>query len=306
MKLSVVSPVYRAKSILAQLIERIENSVKAIFHEYEIILVDDACPENSWEEIERLASINNKVKGIKLSRNFGQHNAIAAGLDQASGNWIVVMDCDLQDQPEEIHKLFAKALEGFDIVLARRHNRQDNFLKKAYSMLFYRTLGFLTGSSQDESVANFGIYSKQVIDEIKKLKESSRYFPTLVKWVGFKSISVDVEHAKRKDGKSSYNFRKMMNLAINIMLAYSDKPLKLTIGLGAIFSFISFLMSIYTIIRWLSGGISVIGYASLITSIWFLSGCILITLGIVGLYIGKTFEGVKNRPFYIIEKKIND
>jgi dolichol-phosphate mannosyltransferase len=306
MKISIVSPVFKAQSIIEDLVIRIIKSVGEITPDYEIILVDDGCPENSWKSIEELALDNPRVKGVKLSRNFGQHYAITAGLDNAAGNWVVVMDCDLQDQPEEICKLFKKAQEGYDIVLAQRENRKDNFFKKNYSKLFYRTLGYLTGSEQDETIANFGIYSKRVVVEIIKMRESIRYFPTMVKWVGFRVAKVPVEHAKRVEGKSSYNLKGMLNLALDIILAYSDKPLRLTIKLGVIISFIAILMAFYTLIQWLAGGILVIGYASLITSIWFLSGCILITLGVVGLYVGKTFEGVKNRPLYIIEKQVNN
>jgi glycosyltransferase involved in cell wall biosynthesis len=306
MKLSIVSPVYKANNIILDLHKRLISSLETITDDYEIILVDDACPENTWIKIEDLALKDSKIKGIKLSRNFGQHYAITAGLDHVKGDWIIVMDCDLQDQPEEINKLFLKALEGYDIVLAKRNNRKDSFIKRTYSKIFYRTLGYLTGSDQDESIANFGIYNKKVINEIIKMRESIRYFPTMVKWVGFKTAKVAVEHAERKEGTSSYNFKRMLNLALDIILAFSDKPLRLTINFGLIISSIAILMGLYTLIKWLTGGIVVIGYASLITSIWFLTGIILITLGVVGLYIGKTFEGVKNRPLYIIDKIINE
>jgi len=306
LKLSVVSPVYRAENDLEELVTRIKNSVPPDFTALQIVLVDDYSPDNSWNEIDRLAKLHPEIIGLKLSRNFGQHYAITAGLDQVDGDFIVVLDCDLQDQPEEIAKLYNRAREGFDIVLARRYNRQDSFLKKLFSKVFYRTLAYLTGSKQDEAIANFGIYSKKVIREVCNMRESIRYFPTMVKWVGFRSSCVDVDHAPRQDGKSNYNFNKMMNLALDIILAFSDKPLRLIIKLGVTIAFTSFLMVVYTFIRWFSGEVLVSGYASLITSIWFLSGCLLITLGVTGLYIGKTFEGVKNRPLYIIDKRSDD
>jgi glycosyltransferase involved in cell wall biosynthesis len=304
-KISIVSPVYKAENILDELVKRVVTEVSKITEDFELILVEDGSPDKVWQKIEKQCQLNKRVNGIKLSRNFGQHYAITAGLDYATGDWVVVMDCDLQDQPEEIGKLLSKAKEGFDVVLAQRENRQDSFVKKTYSKVFYRTLGYLTGSEQDESVANFGIYSKKVISEIIKMRESIRYFPTMVKWVGFKVAKVPVEHANRADGKSSYNIKRMLNLALDIILAFSDKPLRLTIKFGVFISGIAIAMASYTLIKWLVGGITVIGYASLITSIWFLTGCILITLGVVGLYVGKTFEGVKNRPLYIIEKNLN-
>lgn len=305
MKLSIVSPVYRAEKDLEELVTRIKKSVPTVVLALEIILVDDFSPDDSWKEIERLAAIHPEIIGVKLSRNFGQHYAITAGLDQANGDYIVVMDCDLQDKPEEISKLLQKAKDGFDIVLARRFNRQDSFMKKMFSKVFYKTLGYLTGSKQDETVANFGVYKKNVITEVCSLRESIRYFPTMVKWVGFKTAYVDVEHASRQQGESNYNLKKMLNLALDIILAFSDKPLRLIIKLGMSIAFISILMAIYAIYNKITGEVSVSGYASLITSIWFLSGCILITLGVIGLYVGKIFEGVKRRPLYIIEKKVN-
>ena len=302
MKLSIVSPVYRAELVLDELVERIAKSVPSAFNSYEIILVDDFSPDKSWQKIVEISSKNSNVRGFKLSRNFGQHYAITAGLNQVSGDYVVVLDCDLQDQPEEIEKLFNASQKGFDIVLARRYERKDSFYKKTVSKLFYKTLSYLTGTKQDATVANFGIYSKQVINEVVKLEEKIKYFPTMVKWVGFSTTYVNVEHASRSEGKSNYNLKKLLNLALDIILAYSDKPLRLIIKFGLSIAMISFLMVIYVLFEKITGKVSVSGYASLIISIWFLSGCLLTTLGVVGLYIGKIFEGVKNRPSYIIEK----
>jgi len=166
MMLSIVSPVYQAEKIIPLLVDRIEKSVSKISTDYEIILVEDGGPDNSWEVIEAIAAINPKINGIKLSRNFGQHPAIMAGLSQAKGEWVVVMDCDLQDQPEEIEKLYAKALEGFDIVLAKRRDRKDSFFKKMTSSFFSKIYGYFTDTEYDNEVANFGIYNKKVIQSI--------------------------------------------------------------------------------------------------------------------------------------------
>jgi dolichol-phosphate mannosyltransferase len=304
--LSIVSPVYNAEKIIPALVERIESSIQKITADYEIIFVEDCGPDNSWEVIENIAKTNPKIIGIKLSRNFGQHYAITAGLDQAKGDWVVVMDCDLQDQPEEIEKLYKKAQEGFDIVLARRFDRKGRFFKKFFSKMFYRTLGYLTGSEQDETVANFGIYNRNVVKAVVSMRESIRYFPTMVKWVGFKSTKVNVEHDDRGEGESSYNLKRLINLALDIILAYSDKPIRFLIKTGLFISVISVFVALIYFIKWLKGDVLVLGYTSLIISLWLLSGIILSTLGIIGLYVGKTFEGVKKRPIYIINKIIND
>lgn len=299
---SIISPVYRAENIIPELVKRITNSMEKITDDFEIILVEDGGPDNSWHAIENQLKVNSKVKGVKLSRNFGQHNAITAGLDIAKGDWIVVMDCDLQDQPEEIEKLYNKAKEGFDIVYARRKIRQDSFFKKLSSTLFYKVYSYLSGFDHDGSIANFGIYSRGVVDAIKNIREPYRAFLPMVKWVGFRSTAIDVTHAARFEGESTYNLYKLLKLALNVCLAYSQKPLKMAIITGFFISSISFIVGIYFLISYLYGNILVSGFTSLIVSIWFLSGLILIFLGIIGLYIAKIFEGVKSRPLYIIEK----
>jgi len=306
LKLSIVSPVYKAELVLDELIERISKSIPAAFNSFEIILVDDFSPDNSWYKIMEISLNNANVTGYKLSRNFGQHYAIIAGLNKADGDYVVVLDCDLQDQPEEIEKLFCETQKGFHIVLARRYERKDSYYKKTVSKVFYKILSYLTGAKQDEAVANFGIYSKQVINEVVQLEEKIKYFPTMIKWVGFSTSYVNVEHATRSEGKSNYNLKKLINLAIDIILAYSDKPLRLIIKFGLSIALISFFMVFYILYEKATGQFTVTGYASLIISIWFLSGCILTTLGIVGLYTGKIFESVKNRPSYIIEKATNE
>lgn len=303
--LSIVIPVFIAEKIIPLLVERIKSGIHNITSDYEIILVEDCGSDNSWDVIEKIAKSNSNVVGVKLSRNFGQHYAITAGLDQSKGDWVVVMDCDLQDQPEEIEKLYNKAQEGFDIVIARRYNRQDSFFKKFSSKIFYRTLGYLTGSKQDETVANFGIYSRSVVNAVISMRESIRYFPTMVKWVGFNSTKVDVKHNARNEGQSNYNLKRLTNLALDIILAYSDKPIRLLIKTGLFISGISVVVAFIYFIKWLKGDVLVLGYTSLIISIWLLSGIILSTLGIIGLYVGKIFEGVKKRPIYIISKIIN-
>ncbi|NVJ86789.1 MAG: glycosyltransferase family 2 protein [Algoriphagus sp.] len=303
--ISIVIPVYFGDETLGELTLRIHQVMDQMGKSFELILVDDDSPDQSWSRIEQLAREYPSLKGIKLSRNFGQHYAITAGLDQAKGEWMVVMDCDLQDSPEDIPWLYQKAQEGFDVVLGRRINRQDSFFRKLGSKLFYRTLSYLTGSEQDETVANFGMYHRRVIQEVINMRESIRYFPTMIKWVGFRQIAIPVTHQGNSERKSSYHPKKLFNLALDIMLAYSDKPIRMTVKLGVLIALTGFLFALYTLIRYWQGEIIVAGYASLIISIWVLAGIVLITLGMVGLYVGKTFEGVKGRPIYIIEKKVN-
>ena len=303
--LSIVSPVYNAENIVLELVKQIEANIKHITADYEIILVNDGSKDQSWQKIKEIASINKKVVGINLSRNFGQHNTITAALEHARGEWVVVMDCDLQDRPEEIPVLYNKAREGYDVVLAQRVRRNDSWLKRSGSKLFYKLFAYLTDIPQDESVANFGIYNGKVIAAVLKMREQTRMFPTMVKWVGFKKTSVPVTHGSRFEGESTYNFRNLFKLAIDTILTYSDKPLRLIIRIGFLIATISFLFALWILLRYLTGHIVVLGYASLMISIWFLAGIIIMILGLLGLYMGKMFDGIKNRPIYLVDEIVN-
>ncbi len=304
-KLSIVVPVYNGEPYIKELVERLIDTIQSIPADYEIILVNDASPDNSWQAIEKICASYNEVKGLNLSRNFGQHYAISAGLEIAKGDWAVVMDCDLQDIPEEIPKFYNKGIMGYDIVLGVRKNRKDGFMKKFFSFLFYKTLSWLTGVEYDYRIANFGIYNRKVINAIISMGDSIRYFPSMVKWVGFQSTTINIDHGNRKDGKSSYNFKRLMYLALDIILSYSDKPIRLAIKAGLIISLFSLIAAIYTFIKALIGQIEVPGYASLIISIWLFSGLIIAIIGIVGLYVSKTFQAARRRPIYIVSDKIN-
>ncbi|HMK25864.1 MAG TPA: glycosyltransferase family 2 protein [Chitinophagaceae bacterium] len=303
--ISVVSPVYKAALIIPVFVEKLKQELELLNENFEIILVEDGSADKSWEKIVEETKKDKRVKGIKLSKNFGQHYAITAGLDYAHGEWVVVMDCDLQDSPSEIINLLQKAREGHKIVLARREVRHDSFFKKLSSILFYKILSVLTGVKQDATIANFGIYHKDVVDTIKKMREPFRSFAAMIKWVGFSPIAINVKHAERFDGKSTYNLRKLLKLAIDTILAYSNTPLYYIVVFGFAISLLSFVASLVVLIKYLSGYITVLGYTSLILSVWLLGGLLMMFLGIVGLYIGKIFQAVKGRPIYVITETEN-
>jgi dolichol-phosphate mannosyltransferase len=303
--ISIVSPVYKAEKIVPELVKRIEDSVSKITPNYEIILVEDCGLDNSWEMIKTICQINQKVKGIHFSRNFGQHYAIAAGLDFAAGEWIVVMDCDLQDKPEEIGKLYNKAIEGYDMVLAKRIQRQHSFIKRMGSNIFYKFLGYMTETEQDSSIANFGIYNNKVIKSVNQLREQIKFFPASVQWVGYKRTSIEIQHAERFEGESSYNFKRLWRLGFNTIIAFSEKPLKLVVKLGVIIAILSVVSALILVVLALNHKFTVIGWSSLIISICFFSGLIIFILGIIGLYLSRVFNEVKGRPLYIINEQKN-
>lgn len=304
-QISIVTPVYYGEKLLADLVRRNVESVSTITDDYEIILVNDASPDNSWTEIVKQCEDNPRVKGINLSRNFGQHYAITAGLHYATGEWVVVMDCDLQDRPEEIPNLYRKALEGFDIVYARRAERKDSVIKKSTSALFYRVFRRLSGIQSDKAVANFGIYHKRVIDEFNKMPEQARFFPSQIKYLGFKDTAIDVEHGERPEGKSSYSMLKRFKLGFDVIVSNSNKPLRFAVGLGFCMSALSFLLALYNIIAKWVGVIRVPGYTTTVFSIWFVGGLLLLVMGIMGIYIGKIYDQVKGRQLFIVKDKVN-
>ena len=302
--ISIVSPVYRAEKILPILVSEINLVMERIGEDYEIILVDDRSPDNSWEVMKVLSNQNPKIKSIRLSRNFGQHSAIFAGLTKTKGDWVVVMDCDMQDQPKEIAKLYKKALEGYDIVLGQRENRKDKFLKKLSSKLFYKVFNYLSGGQFNNEIGNFGIYKKKVIDSILNINDYIKFFPLFINWVGFKSTSIPIEHSSREEGKSSYSISRLLKLAFNVIISFSDKPLRLFINFGLGISILSFILGIYYLYLAVTHRITQPGFSSLILSIWFLSGIIISCIGIVGVYLGKTFDQTKNRPTFIIDEEL--
>jgi dolichol-phosphate mannosyltransferase len=304
-EISIISPVYRAERILDKLVYQIRDTLHEIGVTFEIILVDDRSPDNSWEVMKQLSTKFPEVKSIRLSRNFGQHPTIMAGLSFAKGEWVVVMDCDLQDQPEEINALYKKAIEGYDMVLASREVRKDNFFKILSSKIFARLYGYLTDSNFDNSVANFGIYNKKVIEEVLNMNDFIKSFPLFVQWVGFNKTIIKVEHAKRNSGKSSYTYRKLLSLAFNTIISFSNKPLKLVVKFGLLISILSLIIGILNLYQYSIGKISVVGYSSLIISIWLLSGIIITIIGVVGIYVGKIFDQVKDRKAFIIDKIID-
>ena len=304
---SIVSPVYKAEKLVLPLVQRIRNAMELMGMDFEIILVEDCGGDNSWNVILSECKKDERVKGLKLSRNFGQQHAIQAGLDFSSGKYIVVLDCDLQDRPEEITKLYDKILEGNDIAVASRMNRQDGFLKKVLSKAFNALMSYLTGTKQDDTIANFFIITDQVLKALSKIKDKNRYYPLLLQWVGYRYVKVEIPHAAREDELgSSYSIRRRLRLALDTIITFSEKPLRLTLKFGLLLAFFSFLAALGLVFLYFLSETEVAGWSSLILLLSFFSGLIISILGMIGLYLGKTFDAVKDRPTYIIHQIENE
>ena len=302
--LSFVVPVYGSPESLEPLAQRVKDVCAGMGVSYELILVDDRCPKNSWLSIKRLAEDDHAIVGISLSRNFGQHAAIQAGLSRVRGEWVVVMDCDLQDRPEEVPKLWAKALEGFDVVRAKRANRSDPWYRRFFSRVFYTFLSYLTDTHQSPQFSNFGIYNRRVIEVITQWQEELKYFPAIVSWIGFSQSVLEVEQDARFEGHSSYTFTKLVALGMNVIVGFSDKPLKLVMLTGFVIALLSFGMTFLVLVLHLMGTLTVQGWASIALSLWFVAGCLLFAVGLTGLYVGRILVEVKGRPSFIIDKVV--
>ena len=303
--LSIVTPVYKAERMIPELVRRIRESCMALSDDFEVILVCDGSPDRSWEAIVEECEKDRRVKGLNLSRNFGQHYAISAGLEHVSGEWIVVMDCDLQDRPEEIVNLLNKAQEGYDIVYARRAERHDGFFKRLSSTVFHKVYHWISGLETDKSVANFGIYHRRVIAEFNRIPERVRFFPSLISYLGFTSTAIEVQHAERAEGKSTYSFRKLMKLGLDVILSNSNRPLYIAIAAGLGMSLVAFLLALYNLIARWAGIITVPGYTTTVFSIWFVGGLLLFVVGVLSLYVGRIYDQVKGRQYFIVKDKRN-
>lgn len=301
MKLSIISPVYNSEMIIEELVSRITKEVQLITSEYEIILVEDGSADESWEKIETIASKMPRLKGIKLSRNFGQHYAISAGIDIAKGERILILDCDLQDDPVYIHNLISQMDAGYDIVFTERISRKHGLFKSVATSVYGLLFRFFSDKAYSINMGSMVLFSRKVADNYKKLKERDRLYIQVLKWLGFKNTTIKVNHCERYYGTSSYSFLKLISLGLQGWTSHSLKLLKISIYIGFILALISFGLSISVLYKYIYQEL-LPGWPSIIIAILFSTGLILLSIGIAGIYIGKTFEQSKGRPFYIIEK----
>lgn len=301
LQISVIIPVYKCEDTLKEICERLQKTLNKIKKNYEIIFVSDGGPSSEWNKIKKLTDKNTKVKGIKLSHNFGQHNAIFAGINFASGKWVAILDCDLQYSPEDLLKLYKHINSGYDVIFGCRKKRQDNWLKKQVSIIYYKLFYFLTGKKINNRIANFAILSSNVIKKAKLFKQNKKNFGLIILSIATNIKYVDINHFVRKKGKSGYNFIKLLKLSLISLVSYSNRLLYFCISIGILISIFSFMYGGIITIKYFSNGISVSGWTSLIVAIFFSTGFITTMIGILGLYISNIYTEVKRQPSYIIE-----
>lgn len=298
--ISVIIPVYKAESCLHELYRRLVPALEQVSPDFEVIMVEDCGDDRSWDIICELAAKDARIKGLQFSRNFGQHYGITAGLDHCGGDWAVIMDCDLQDAPETIPELYARAQEGFDVVLVRRIIRKDSMKKALSSRMFYRLFAWLADMDYDPAVGNYRIISRKVVEGCRSMRENLRFFGGMIDWLGFPTAMIDSEHGERYAGETSYTFSSLLHLAGDTIIAYSDKPLRLSVRFGFTMAGLAFLTGLGLLVYASIFHVPIMGWSSLIVSLYFIGGVIIANLGIIGIYLGKTFDESKKRPLYVV------
>lgn len=301
-KISIVIPLFNEEETFPLLYDRLttalETDFKAFIHE--IIFINDGSTDQTASLLKHYALQDDRLVVINFSRNFGHMTAITAGLDYAQGDYIVMMDGDLQDRPEDIIFMYKKLHEGFDVVYSQRLNKKFSFFKRISSFLFMRVLTFLLNEDVEMNTTIFRIMRKCVVDEVKKMREGQRYVIGLIGWVGFKHTSIPLQHAAREKGITKYTFFKQVGLALDTICSFSTYPLRFLSRLGLILIVISFCLALFIIFRRVLYGASVVGWSSLIVTIIFFGGLQVFSLGILGEYLGRSYIELKRRPLYVV------
>lgn len=302
---SIVSPVYNAGTIVEELVSRVRASV-ADLGTYEIVLVDDRSIDNSWTEICRMCEKHDEMRGIRLSRNFGQHAAIAAGLSGATGQYVVVMDCDLQDDPGYIPSMLALAQNGADVVLTERRLRRHSMFRNLAARVYTKIVSVLSGNQRSRlGQGSYSLINRKVVDAFLELRDIHVHYLGTLAYLGFNQEVIEVEHSERFDGKSSYTFRELGRHAVDGIVSQSLRLLYLAVSIGMGLFLVSMLGVVYLVVSYFIRG-ALAGFTSIMVMILLTSGVVLMSVGVVGVYVGRVFEQVKARPRFIVDVTAND
>jgi glycosyltransferase involved in cell wall biosynthesis len=303
--ISVVVPVYNEEAAtLSELALQLKTALAAITDDFELILVDDGSHNDAWASIISLSQADRRITGIRFTRNFGQHAAIAAGIDHANGDWVIVMDADLQDRPMVISDLYRRANEGFDVVFVSPTNRPGSVIYSRITRVFYCLLHFLTGYELDHEQGNFSIITREVAEAYRRVPDRDCFYPGTLGWLGFRYSVIYARHGERFGGRGGYTVMGLLGLARRAIIGHSTRLLFLAIAFGVGMIFASFVMAVYIVLGKLYDPASpVSGWASVMSGVLFAAGVTNTMLGLVALYIAELFERTKGRPIYVIRQQ---
>ena len=303
MEISAIIPSYNEQDNVGLMYERMTKTLSKISPDYEIIYINDCSKDQTLLRIKELAAKDTHVKYLSFSRNFGHQIAVSAGLDYCSGKAVVIIDGDLQDPPELIEQMYEKYKEGYKVVYARRTSREgETWFKKATAKIFYRLLASMTSIDIPVDVGDFRLIDQVIVKHLRNMPEKSKYIRGQISWIGYKQTFVNYHRDARIYGKTNYPLRKMLRFALDGITAFSDKPLKIASGLGIVAAIVSLLALVYALVAHFCFNSTITGWTSLILSVLFFGGVQLITIGIIGEYIARINNDVRNRPLYILEE----
>ena len=297
-------PVYGCESCLRDLHRRLRSVLDELTDSYEIVFVDDRSPDAAWEILQELAAGDGHTRAVRLSRNFGQHYAITAGIAEARGRWLAVMDCDLQDEPEQLPRLYEKALEGHDIVLARRTRRRGPWTRRVAGRSYYGVRNRLVGADMFANYTNLSLISRKVAEAFLALRDRDRQYLLILHWLGFDRAEIEVDPAERHSGRSAYNWRTLARVAVDGMFFQSTVLLRWIVYAGFLFAAAGVALALYTLVVFAFGR-ELPDWTGLPVLILLLTGFIICSTGVTALYIGKIFEQVKGRPLYVVDTKVS-
>jgi dolichol-phosphate mannosyltransferase len=300
--LSVVVPVFNEEEVLDLLHQRLTQVLEGAVQRFELVFVDDGSRDRSWQKMKALAERDPHLVLVRLSRNFGHQVAVTAGVDATRGDGVVLIDADLQDPPEVIVQMLARWREGYDVVYGKRTQRRgEGLFKRITAKLFYRMIRGVSTVDIPLDTGDFRLMSRRVVEVLKQFQERNRFVRGMVAWIGYRSTAVEYERAERHAGETKYPLGKMVRFAADAIVSFSFAPLRLATGLGLIVSTASFAFAVYSIIAYIMNWGIVEGWASTIVAVIFLGGVQLVSLGIIGEYMGRTYEEAKRRPLYVAD-----
>lgn len=309
--ISVVVPCYNETDVLGRLYQRLTSAAESWDEPFEVILVDDGSDEQTWQQVRRIHQRDSRWKVLRFSRNFGHQTAVSAGIGCACGDAVIVIDADLQDPPEQLHRFLAKWREGYEVVYGVRGRRKESRLKRLCYTLFYRVLAGISKTPIPVDSGDFCLMDRKVVDLLSSLPEQNRFVRGLRAWAGFRQVGLPYERHQRAAGKPQYGLGKLVQLAVDGVFSFSTSPLRLATRLGFLISGFAFLGTLFTLAQrifagWFAslGWGPVPGFATIVIAILFLGGVQLICLGIIGEYIGRIYDEVKGRPLWVVRETL--